>query len=129
MKNVSQTYLLNVTTQEFEAITRAIMLYSNKTGKLQGLGRCISQWLHQWDAGELSIIDASSDQHLEREADSTHHIYVGLTGDATNLFKAWRAALTNKSGLTITVTSAVIILTDCAIAHHTPKKSLKYPER
>lgn len=129
LKNVLQTYLLNLTTQEFEAITRAIMLYSNKTGKLQGLGRCISQWLHQWDAAELAIIDTSSDQHLEREVDPTHQIYVGLKGDATNLFRAWRAALVNKWGMPITVTRAVIVLTDCAIARYAPKKSLKSPER
>lgn len=129
LKNVSQTYLLNLTTQEFESLTLAIMLNSNKTGKLQGLGRCISQWLHQWDAGEIAIIDASSDQHLEREVDPTHQIYVGLTGDATNMFRAWRAALVNESGLPITVTRAVIVLTDCAIAHHARKKCLKYPER
>ena len=129
LKNVSQTYLLNLTTQEFESLTLAIMLNSNKTGKLQGLGRCISQWLHQWDAGELAIIDKSSAQHLECEVGPTHQIYVGLTGAATKLFKAWRATLANKSGPPITVTSAVIILTDCAIAHQARKKCLKYPER
>jgi len=127
VKNASQTYLLNLTTQEFESITLAIMLNSNKTGKLQGLGRCISQWLQQWDAGELAILGAGSDQHLEGEVGPTHQIYVGLTGVATNLLRAWRAALASKSGLPITVTRAVIVLTDCAIARYAPKKSLKYP--
>ena len=120
---------MNLTTQEFESLTLAIMLNSNKTGKLQGLGRCISQWLRQWNVGELAIIDANRDQHLERKVDPAHQIYVGLTGDATNLFRAWRATLVNKSGLTITVKRAVIVLTDCAVAHYAPKKSLKYPER
>ena len=129
LKNVSQTYLLNLTTQEFESLTLAIMLNSNKTGKLQGLGRCVSHWLHQWDAGELAIIDANSVQHPEREVGPTHQIYVGLTGDATDLFRAWRAALANKWGLPVMVTRAVIVLTDCAIAHFAPKKSLNYPQR
>lgn len=118
MKNASQTYLLNLTTEEFESITLAIMLTSNKTGKLQGLGRCINHWLRQWDAGELAIISPGSSQQLERQREQNHQIYVGLTGDTATLFRAWRAALAEISAMPVTVTSAVIALIDCAIAHH-----------
>ena len=118
MKNASQTYLLKLTTQEFEFITLAIMLNSNKTGKLQGLGRCISQWLQQWDAGELAVVDASSDQRLERQGVLSHQIYVGLTGDTANLFRTWRTALAKISAMPVTVSMAVMTLIDCAIAYH-----------
>ena len=121
MKNASQTYLLNLTTQEFESITFAIMLNSNKTGKLQGLGRCINHWLRQWDAGELATINPGSSQQLERQPEQNHQIYVGLTGDTATLFRAWRAALAKISVMPVTVTIAVMTLIDCAIAHHRGK--------
>lgn len=118
MKNASQTYLLNLTTQEFESITLAIMLNSNKIGKLQGLGRCINHWLRQWDAGELAIINPGSSQQLERQPEQNHQIYVGLTGDTATLFRTWRAALAKISAMPVTVTMAVMTLIYCAIAQH-----------
>lgn len=118
MKNVSQTYLLTLTTREFECVTLAIMLNSNKTGKLQGLGRCISKWLHQWDADELPIIEPSSRQYSERQPGHAHQIYVGLAASATNLFRAWRAALAEESAMPVTVTIAITALVERVIAHH-----------
>ena len=118
MKNVSQTYLLSLTTREFESVTLAIMLNSNKTGKLQGLGRCVSKWLQQWNAGELAIIKASGSQYPVRKPGHAHQIYVGLTADATNILRAWRAALVEEFAMPVTVTIAISALVECVIAHH-----------
>ena len=118
MKQASQTYLLSLTSREFEQITLAIMLQSNKTLKLQGFGQCIARWLHQWSTGELLMTQPGPAQAVDALASSTHQIYVGLAGDTIQLFKAWRTALVEASAVPVPVKAAIMALVACFLTQH-----------
>ena len=121
MKRASQTYLLALAPAEFERVTRAIMLQSNKAGKLQGFGQCIATWLRQWIDGELSAVRFAAARHLDRPADQTHQIFVGLGPETTRVFKQWRVHLTTISASSITVATAVGALVDLFLDSHDNK--------
>ena len=121
MKQASQTYLLSLTSQEFEQITLAIMLQSNNALKLQGFGQCIARWLDQWSTGELPMTEPGHAQDIDALPVSTHQIYVGLGGETTQLFKAWRTALAEASALPTPVKAAIMELVDCFLAQHRPE--------
>ena len=123
MKQASQTYLLPLTTREFEQITLAIMLQSNKAHKLQGFGQCIARWLHQWDCGELQMTEPGYAQAVDALPDYTHQIYVGLAGETIQLFKAWRTALVEASAIPVSVRSAIMALVACFLAEHRPESA------
>jgi hypothetical protein len=118
VKQVSQTYLLSLTSQEFEQVTLAIMLHSNKTLKLQGFGQCIARWLHQWNTGELRMTEPGHAQAVDVLAGCTHQIYVGLAGDTIQLFKAWRTALVEASAVPVPVKAAIMALVACFLTQH-----------
>ena len=123
MKQASQTYLLSLTSREFEQITLAIMLQSNKTLKLQGFGQCIARWLHQWSTGELPITEPWHTQAVDALAGCTHQIYVGLAGETIQLFKSWRIALVETSALAVPVRTAIMALVACFLAQHRPESA------
>ena len=123
MKQASQTYLLPLTTREFEQITLAIMLQSNKAHKLQGFGQCIARWLHRWNSGELPITEPWHPQAVYALPNYTHQIYVGLAGETIQLFKAWRAALVEASANPIPVRTALMVLVACFLAEHRPESA------
>ena len=118
MKQASQTYLLSLTSREFEQITLAIMLHSNKAHKLQGFGQCIARWLHQWDCGELQMTEPGYAQAVDALPGYTHQIYVGLAGETIQLFKAWRTALVEASAIAVPVRAAIMALVACFLAQH-----------
>ena len=118
MKQASQTYLLSLTSQEFEQITLAIMLQSNNALKLQGFGQCIARWLDQWSTGELPMTEPGHAQDIDALAGSTHQIYVGLAGETIQLFKAWRTALVEASAIPVPVRAAIMALVACFLAQH-----------
>lgn len=118
MKQASQTYLLSLTSQEFEQITLAIMLHSNKAHKLQGFGQCIARWLDQWSTGELPIAKPGHAHAVDALAGCTHQIYVGLAGETIHLFKAWRSALVEASAMPVPVRAAILALVGCFLAQH-----------
>ena len=118
MKQASQTYLLPLTIREFEQITLAIMLHSNKTLKLQGFGQCIARWLHQWNSGELPMTEPWHPQDVDAPPGYTHQIYVGLAGETIQLFKAWRTALVEASAIPVPVRAAIMALVACFLAQH-----------
>ena len=121
MKQASQTYLLFLTNREFEQITLAIMLQSNKALKLQGFGQCIARWLHQWSTGEVWMAEPRLAHGVDALADYTHQIYVGLAGETIQLFKAWRSALVEASALPVPVRVAIMALVSCFLAQHRPE--------
>ena len=121
MKQASQTYLLSLTSQEFEQITLAIMVHSNKAHKLQGFGQCVARWLHQWSTGELPMTEPWHTQDIDDLSSSTHQIYVGLAGETIQLFKAWRSALVEASALPVPVKAAIMALVSCFLAQHRPE--------
>ena len=121
MKQASQTYLLSLTSQEFEQITLAIMLQSNKSLKLQGFGQCIARWLHQWSTGELPITEPEHAQDIDAHPGSTHQIYVGLAGETIQLFKVWRAALVEATAIPVPVKTAIMALVASSLAQHRPE--------
>ena len=123
MKQASQTYLLSLTSQEFEQITLAIMLQSNKSLKLQGFGQCIARWLHQWSTGELPMTDPRHAQDIDALPGSTHQIYVGLAGKTIQLFKVWRTALIKASAMQVPVRTAIMALVGCFLAQHRPESA------
>ena len=123
MKQASQTYLLSLTSREFEQITLAIMLQSNKAFKLQGFGQCIARWLHQWNSGELLMTAQALPHDVDALANYTHQIYVGLAGETIQLFKAWRAALVEASANPIPVRTALMVLVACFLAEHRPESA------
>lgn len=123
MKQASQTYLLSLSTREFEQITLAIMLQSNKVHKLQGFGQCISRWLHQWSIGELPITEPKHAQDIDAHPGSTHQIYVGLAGETIQLFKVWRAALVEVTAIPVPVRAAIMALVACFLAQHRPESA------
>ena len=118
MKPASQTYLLSLTKWEFEQITLAIMLQSNKALKLQGFGQCIARWLDQWSTGELTLTEPRHAQAVDALPGCTHQIYVGLAGDTIQLFKAWRTALVEASAIPVPVRAAIMALVACFLAQH-----------
>ena len=118
MKQASQTYLLSLTSREFEEVTLAIMLHSNKVHKLQGFGQCIARWLHQWSTGELPLTAQGSSQDMDALAGYNHQIYVGLAGETIQLFKAWRTALVEASAIPVPVRAAIMALVACFLAQH-----------
>ena len=118
MKQTSQTYLLSLTRQEFEQITLAIMLQSNKALKLQGFGQCIARWLHQWSTGELPITEPEHAHAVDALAGCTHQIYVGLAGGTIQVFKAWRTALVEASAIPVPVRTAIMALGASSLAQH-----------
>ena len=118
MKQASQTYLLALTGREFEQITLAIMLHSNKAHKLQGFGQCVARWLHQWSTGELPMTEPGHAQAVDALPGYTHQIYVGLAGETIQLFKAWRTALIEVSAIPIPVRAAIMALVACFLAQH-----------
>lgn len=121
MKRASQTYLLSLTSQEFEQITLAIMLHSNKAHKLQGFGQCVARWLHQWNIGELPMTEPGQAQAVDAVAGCTHQIYVGLAGETIQLFKVWRTALIETSALPVPVKVAIMELVACFLAQRRPE--------
>lgn len=121
VKRASQTYLLLLAPTEFERVTRAIMLQSNKSGKLQGLGQCVASWLSQKIDGEFSAARLVAEQHLDKPVDHTHQIYVALGPETTRLFKEWRTHLSTKSDSSITVTTAIGALVDRFLDGHDKK--------
>lgn len=123
VKQASQTYLLSLTRWEFENITLAIMLHSNKSHKLQGFGQCIARWLAQWSAGELPMAALRPAQDIDDLQVATHRIYVGLAGETVQLFKAWRSALVEASALPVPVGAAVLALVACFLAQHHPESA------
>ena len=123
MKQASQTYLLSLSSREFEQITLAIMLQSNKASKLQGFGQCIARWLHQWNSGELPMTAQGHPHDVDALAIYTHQIYVGLAGESIQLFKAWRAALIEASALPVPVKTAIMALVACFLAEHGPESA------
>lgn len=123
MKQASQTYLLSLTNREFEQITLAIMLHSNKAHKLQGFGQCIARWLHQWNSGELPMTEPWHTQDIDALSSSTHQIYVGLAGETIQLFKAWRTALVEASAIPVPVRAAIMALVACFLAQHRPESA------
>jgi hypothetical protein len=123
VKHASQTYLLSLTDREFEQITLAIMLYSNKAHKLQGFGQCVARWLHQWSTGELPMNEPRCPQDIDAVSSTTHQIYVGLAGDTIQLFKAWRTALIEASPLPVPVRAAIMELVACFLAQHRRKSA------
>ena len=118
MKRASQTYVLTLAPAEFERVTRAIMLQSNKAGKLQGLGQCVATWLSQSIDGEFTAASSDDTQHIDTRAAHTHRIYVGLGPETTRLFKEWRTHMRAKSDPSITVASAIGALVDRFLATH-----------
>lgn len=118
MKQASQTYLLSLTNREFEQITLAIMVHSNKAHKLQGFGQCVARWLHQWSTGELPMTEPGHAQDIDALSSSTHQIYVGLAGETIQLFKAWRTALVEASAIPVPVRAAIMALVACFLAQH-----------
>lgn len=118
MKRASQTYLLPLTSREFEQITLAIMLQSNKAHKLQGFGQCIARWLDQWSTGELAVTKPRHTQDIDALRGSTHQIYVGLSGETIQLFKTWRSAFVGESDLPVAVKAAIMKLVVCFLAQH-----------
>ena len=118
MKRASQTYLLSLTNREFEQITLAIMLHSNNTLKLQGFGQCITRWLNQWNAGDLSITEPLHIQDVDALPGYTHQIYLGLAGETIRLFKAWRTAVAEASAIPIPVRAAILELVASFLAQH-----------
>ena len=118
MKRTSQTYVLSLAPAEFERVTRAIMLQSNKAGKLQGLGQCVATWLSQSIDGVLTEASYGGAQHLDTQTAHTHRIYVGLGPETTRLFKEWRTHLSTKSDPSITVASAIGALVDRFLDTH-----------
>jgi len=118
VKQASQTYLLPLTTREFEQITLAIMLHSNKTLKLQGFGQCVARWLHQWSTGELPMTEPWHTQDIDALPVYTHQIYVGLAGETIQLFKAWRTALVDAPAMPVPVRAAIMALVACFLAQH-----------
>ena len=121
MKQASQTYLLSLTSREFEQITLAIMLQSNKALKLQGFGQCIARWLDQWSTGELPITEPKHAQDIDDLPGSTHQIYVGLAGETIQHFKAWRAALDEATAIPVPVKTAILALVASSLAQHRPE--------
>ena len=118
MKQASQTYLLSLTSREFEQITLAIMLQSNKAHKLQGFGQCVARWLDQWSTGEMPMTEPRHAQDIDALPGSTHQIYVGLAGETIQLFKTWRSALVGESDLPVAVKTAIMELVGCFLAQH-----------
>ena len=118
MKRASQTYQLSLTNREFEQITLAIMLHSNNNLKLQGFGQCITRWLNQWNAGELSITEPLHIQDVDAQPGYTHQIYLGLAGETIRLFKAWRTAVAEASAIPIPVRAAILELVASFLAQH-----------
>ena len=118
MKQASQTYLLPLTTREFEQITLAIMVHSNKAHKLQGFGQCVARWLHQWSTGELPLTEQGPSHDIDALPGYTHQIYVGLAGETIQLFKAWRTALVEASAMPVPVKTAIMALVACFLAQH-----------
>ena len=123
MKQASQTYLLSLTSREFEQITLAIMLQSNKALKLQGFGQCIARWLDQWSTGELPMTEPWRTQDVEALPGYTHQIYVGLAGETIQLFKALRSALVEASALPVPVRTAIMALVASFLAQHRPESA------
>ena len=123
MKQASQTYPLSLTSGEFEQITLAIMLQSNKAHKLQGFGQCIARWLDQWSTGELPMAEQRHAQDIDAPLGSTHQIYVGLAGETIRLFKAWRSALVKASAAPVPVKVAIMALVGCFLAQHRPESA------
>ena len=118
MKQASQTYTLSLTSREFEQITLAIMLQSNKAHKLQGFGQCIARWLHQWSIGELPMTEPRHAHAVDALANYSHQIYVGLAGETIQLFKVWRNALVEASAMPVPVRAAILALVGCFLAQH-----------
>jgi hypothetical protein len=112
----SQTYLLTLNRQEYEALTRAIMLESNKIGKLQGFGQCLSAWLKSWNEGKYGIImlgDESADKLTKPH--NGYQIYVALNPDSTKLLKTLRDQLGTQYDEPVTIRTAITRLIDCII--------------
>ena len=118
MKRASQTYLVSLTSQEFEQITLAIMLHSNKAHKLQGFGQCVARWLYQWSTGELPMTDPRHAHDIDALPGPTLQIYVGLAGETIQLFKVWRTALVEASAMQVPVRAAIMALVGCFLAQH-----------
>jgi hypothetical protein len=121
VKSASQTYLLSLAPAEFEQVTRAIMLQSNKAGKLRGFGQCIAAWLRQWIDGEFGAARLVAARHRDHPAGPAHQIYVGLGPETTRVFKECRTHLGGKSASPITVTSAIGALVDLFLDDHDNK--------
>jgi hypothetical protein len=110
----SQTYLLTLNRRQFEALTHAIMLESNKIGKLQGFGQCVAAWLRAWDQGELnSITTTKPPKNTSAKPQSGHRLYVALNHDSTKLLKRLQDQLRTESANPVTIPNTLMTLVAC----------------
>jgi hypothetical protein len=104
VSRTTQTYLLTLNRLQFEALTRTIMLESNKLHKLQGIGQCLARWMKQWDDGHSCAKEPElpPTSRLDR-----YKLYVGLNPESTKLLKALRDHLAREANRPITVAATI----------------------
>jgi hypothetical protein len=124
----SQTYLLTLDRQEYEALTRAIMLESNKVVKLQGFGRCLSSWLTEWNEGKYGtiMVDNHPPNKLTKLRNG-YQIYVALNPESTKLLKSLRDQLGTQLDQLPTVRTAVTRIIDCIICESLSENTCAKP--
>lgn len=116
MSKIALTQQLKIARVPFCRITLAIMIHSNKQQKLQGFGQSVAAWLEMLDDGSLTLAPDELWQEIaESDAVLDHRIYLSLDGPSAQRLRAWKEALQDQLGHSVTIAQSVLALSELFI--------------